>query len=160
MDAVQCQTIRCPYGSMVDSWVRGGTRAVPSQCSGPPVSFSAGPGFEPGTLCDSLQVSNHLATWAGHESWWKTFHLYQHSYCIIIIKKHPRLGSNCWRSTVWVLIHQTTPNTWWGLILHSNLIIQDLVTRSANSQLIDGLGYFTILMVSCCLESVMGWLHY
>ena len=47
--------------------VRGGTTAVPSQCSGPPVSFSAGPGFELGTLCDSPHVSNHIATWAGHE---------------------------------------------------------------------------------------------
>ena len=62
-------------GSVVDSWVRGGTRAVPSQCSGPPVSFSVGPGFEPGTLCDSPRVSNHLATWAGHDSWWKNVSL-------------------------------------------------------------------------------------
>ena len=54
-------------GSMVDSWVRKGTRAVPSQCSGPPVSFSVGPGIKPGTLCDSPHVSNHLANWAGHE---------------------------------------------------------------------------------------------
>ena len=28
-------------GSVVDLWVREGTRAVPSQCSGPHVSFSA-----------------------------------------------------------------------------------------------------------------------
>ena len=27
------------HGSVVDSWVRGGTRAVPSQCSGPPDSL-------------------------------------------------------------------------------------------------------------------------
>ena len=80
-------------GSMVDSWVRGGTRAVPSQCSGPPVSFSAGPGFEPGTLCDSPHVSNHLATWAGHERWWKNVHL-KSTLILHHHKKWPRQGSN------------------------------------------------------------------
>ena len=48
-------------GSVVDLWVRGGTRAVPSQCSGPPDSLVRS-GFEPGTYGVSPQVSNHLAT--------------------------------------------------------------------------------------------------
>ena len=83
--------LRDACGSVVDLWVRGGTRAVPSQCSGPPDSFSGGPGFEPGTLCVIPHVSNHLATWADHERWWKkppliptlTLHHY---------KKSPRPG--------------------------------------------------------------------
>jgi hypothetical protein len=103
-------------GSVVDSWVRGGTRAVPSQCSGPSDSFSAGPGFEPGTLCDSPHVSNHLATRAGHERWRKNVPLIQTLHYVIIKKPH-ELGIEplTSRSSVWVFIHQTTPNTWVGI---------------------------------------------
>ena len=91
-------------GSVVDSWVRGGTRAVPSQCSGPPVSFSAGPGFEPGTYAVSPHVSNHLATWAGHPLWLatradeKTFLLYQQTHIASLLKKMTQTGIEPWTS--------------------------------------------------------------
>jgi hypothetical protein len=55
------------HGSVVDLWVRGGTRAVPSQCSGPSDTFSAGSGYEPRTYGVSPHDSNHLATRAGLE---------------------------------------------------------------------------------------------
>ena len=100
-------------GSVVDSWVRGGTRAVPSQCSGPPVTFSAGPGFGPGTYAVIPHVPNHLATWAGHESWWKNIPLIS-THILHHYKKWPRRGSNHGpHNPLCVLIHQTTPNTWW-----------------------------------------------
>ena len=55
-DAVLCRTIHCPLRYMgqwqVDSWVREGTRAVRSQCSGPPY-----------TLVRMVSVPTSLTTW-------------------------------------------------------------------------------------------------
>ena len=109
---------RCPLrnmGQVVDSWVRGGTRAVPSQCSGPPDSLVR---VRDSNRAPMLSVPTSLTTWLATRAPMNKRSSYINTH---ITSNDPDTGIEPWTSpsNVWVLIHQTTPNTWHGQVQYS-----------------------------------------